>query len=48
MPGLTTVSASTLDNPSLFQPQMHMWTESAQPWDIISDECTQFPKGPRQ
>lgn len=48
MPGLRTISASSLDNPALFKPQMHLWTNDAQPWDLISDGCPQFPKGPQQ
>ncbi|MFI4956546.1 MAG: GFA family protein [Gammaproteobacteria bacterium] len=48
MPGLCTVSAASLDHPSLFKPQMHLWTEDAQPWDCMSDECPKLPRGPQQ
>lgn len=29
------VTAATLDDPSIFKPQMDMWVADAQPWDIM-------------
>ena len=41
--GLTTGS---LDDPSLFRPQMHIWTSSRQPWVTIEDGLPQFEGAP--
>jgi len=35
MPNLLFFHAATLDDPSLFEPQMVVFSESAQPWDHI-------------
>lgn len=48
MPGLSSVSAASLDNPALFEPQMRLWTQDAQAWDTIPNDCVTFPKGPEQ
>ncbi len=40
------VKAGSLDDPSLYQPGMHIYTSSAQPWDAIHDDLTKFPKMP--
>ena len=40
------VKAGSLDDPSLYQPAMHIYTSSAQPWDSIHDDLTKFPKMP--
>lgn len=41
--GLTTGS---LDDPSLFRPQMHIWTASRQPWVRIEDGLPQYEGSP--
>ena len=45
-PGLDWVRAGTLDDPSWFTPQMHMWCDSAQPWVPINEELPRFAKNP--
>jgi hypothetical protein len=42
------VLASSLDDPSLFKPQMDMWTSDAQPWDHLDASLPQFEKYPPQ
>jgi hypothetical protein len=36
------LTAGSLDDPSLFMPDMHIWTSSRQPWLTISDGLPQF------
>jgi hypothetical protein len=42
------VLASSLDDPSLFKPQMDMWMSDAQPWDHLDSSLPQFEKYPPQ
>jgi hypothetical protein len=37
-----TLAAASLDDPSLFKPQMHLWTEDAQAWDCIDPKLHNF------
>jgi hypothetical protein len=37
------VKAASLDDPSWLKPGVHIWTESAQPWDRIGDELPCHP-----
>ena len=46
MPGLTTIMAGSLDDPSAMQPGMHVYTASAQPWDKIGTDLPRFPGMP--
>lgn len=46
MPDLGMITASTLDNPSLYQPTMDIFTASAQPWDHMNPALPKFPKMP--
>ncbi len=32
------ITASSLDDPSWYKPQMHFFVSQAQPWDIINDD----------
>jgi len=41
------VSASSLDDPSLYQPQMNIWTEDAQPWDLMDKDLPAFKQNPK-
>ncbi len=43
---IAVVRASSLDDPSVFKPQMDIYTEAAQPWDIMDPETTKFPGMP--
>ena len=45
-PELEWSKAGTLDDPSWFEPQMHIWCESAQPWVSIDDSLPRFEKNP--
>ena len=38
------IAASSLDDPSLFKPQMHIFTSDAQPWDHIDPKLPTFEK----
>lgn len=40
------MSASTLDEPSLYKPQMNIWTEDAQDWDLIDNTLPAFARSP--
>lgn len=40
------ISASTLDDPSQFTPQLNMWVEAAQPWDHIDETIPSFKQNP--
>lgn len=46
MPDLVIVFAGTLDDPSWFQPQMDVYTSSAQPWDHMDPALPKFDKMP--
>jgi hypothetical protein len=39
------IPASTLENPEVFKPVAHLWTQSKVPWFDINDALPQF-KGP--
>jgi hypothetical protein len=39
------IKAGTLDDKSWLKPNMHLWTNSAQPWVRIEAGATTFPKG---
>jgi hypothetical protein len=45
-PDLEWIKAGTLDDPSWFEPQMHIWCESAQPWVSIDDSLPRFERNP--
>ncbi|MEO6564552.1 MAG: GFA family protein [Casimicrobiaceae bacterium] len=44
--GLTFVKGSSLDDPSWIEPTLHIWCDSAQPWDKIPKDATLVPKNP--
>ena len=45
-PDIWGVKIASLDDPSLVAPGMHIWTDSAQPWDHFNDQLPSFPKAP--
>ena len=47
MPDLVSVKVGSLDDPGWFRPEMQIWTDSAQAWFPLVDDCTRFPKSPR-
>lgn len=46
MADLIMVCAGSLDDPSVFKPQMDIYTESAQPWDHMDPDLPKFPGMP--
>ena len=44
LPEVALIKAGTLDDASWLDPQMHVWTDSAQPWVAIEAE-TKLPRG---
>ena len=38
------ITASSLDDPTLFKPQMHIWSSEAQPWDPMEPNLPKFEK----
>ncbi len=40
------MTAGSLDDPSLFRPDMHFWVSSKQPWLKLDDGLPQYPEGP--
>ena len=46
VPDLQGLWAASLDNPSLFQPQVHVWTDRAQPWDSMTPTLAKIGEAP--
>lgn len=46
VPDLQGLWAASLDNPNLFQPQVHVWTDRAQPWDCMTPTLAKIPEAP--
>lgn len=46
MPELTVIMASSLDDPKAYEPAMDIYTDSAQPWDVMNPALAKFPKMP--
>jgi len=46
VPDLQGLWAGSLDNPNLFQPQVHVWTDRAQPWDYMTPTLAKIGKAP--
>jgi hypothetical protein len=44
---MVVISATSLDDPSIYKPAMDIYTSSAQPWDVISPGTAKFPKMPQ-
>jgi hypothetical protein len=40
--GVVGVLAATLDDPSLFRPEMEIWTSDAQPWDHLDPDLPHY------
>ena len=45
MPDIIGLHASSLDDPSIYRPQIEVFTESAQPWDMMSRATKKYPRG---
>lgn len=43
--GMIAIKAATLDDPSWFNPAVHIWTASAPPWARPSDDLPKFDRG---
>lgn len=46
MPGLVFLRASTLDDPEVFKPQMHVYVANAASWDVRREGLPAFDKMP--
>jgi len=46
LPEVTAIRAGSLDDPSWFRPERHIFVSSAQPWDFINPELPRFAKMP--
>jgi len=46
VPDLQGLWAASLDNPSVFQPQVHVWTDRAQLWDYMTQTLAKIPEAP--
>ena len=44
--GVVGVLAASLDDPSLFRPQMEIWTADAQPWDRLDPNLPSYEQYP--
>lgn len=44
--GILGVTSGSLDDPSLFKPDMHFWTASKQPWVMLDDGLPQYEGAP--
>lgn len=44
--GVIGLTVGSLDDPSLFNPDMHFWVSSKQPWLKIADDLPQYPESP--
>jgi hypothetical protein len=44
--GFIGITASSLDDPSWFSPQMDFWTCDAQPWDLMDPKLPKFEQYP--
>lgn len=45
-PGLKVLKVGTLDDPSIFSPEVTVWTSEAQPWALIDEDKPCFAKAP--
>ena len=45
-PEFTAVYAASLDDPSWFAPAGAIWTASAQPWDALTSQLSQYERQP--
>jgi hypothetical protein len=48
MPGVIGIRAGTLDDPSLYHPDMDIFVESVQDWDFMNPALPKFPQMPPQ
>lgn len=46
IPGHRNISASSLDNPSQFVPQVDIWIKEVQPWDCLNPLLKKYEENP--
>lgn len=46
-PGIVGLKAASLDDPSWFRPSVDIYTDSAQPWDVMNPDLPKVPKMPQ-
>lgn len=44
--GVIVLASGTLDDPTLFKPEMHLWISSKLPWVTINDDLPQYNEQP--
>ncbi len=44
-PDYLTLSITSLDDPELFKPNYHIYTDSQVSWLTIDDDCKRYPRG---
>jgi len=44
--GIVGVTTGSLDDPTVFKPQMHIFTASKQPWVVLDDDLPQYEGAP--
>jgi hypothetical protein len=45
-PQYKSISAVTLDDPSIYKPEKDIWVKDAQPWDIMNPDLPKFAGNP--
>ncbi len=48
MPDVVSVKVGSFDDASWFKPEMQIWTDSAQAWFPLADDCLAFPNSPER
>ena len=46
-PDIVGLKAASLDDPSWFRPTVDIYTDSAQPWDVMNPDLPKVPKMPK-
>ncbi len=46
MPGMIAIRAGTLDDPSMYKPQVNIFTSCAESWEVMDDNLPQFLEMP--
>lgn len=45
-PGISAITAASMDDPGTFRPQMDVWTSDAHPWDLMNPALAKFDTYP--
>lgn len=44
-PTIAIIKAGSLDDPGVFKPMLHIWTQTEMSWEHMDDGLERFPKG---